>query len=1090
MGDRAELRAAFYSLLESRGLRYPDGRPLYTYRFARADYDQVHSILKRFGPSAVFDRYGAALVVAYVAEWFRRERTGGHWDWIRPLRSVGYDYGPYERIQYRDIESLVSTGLAVWRRPEPSGGERLLGIVREAGFPVASVREDPRISSWLKNAVRSAEKGFSPTDAVGMEAWRVSDRLAQALFEPATELCDKIVELRACLPPPGVRGDPVDYLDQKRSNWRNELPFDVECEDIRTMVEEIVRLREDGAAALDVVRTLFLCDDGEWCPRASLGLAGRVDLRRLPAILSEAVRSGRRLRIFPRPPFCEELIAVAAIETIETDDEVVHELRPFVATFEAPLAFADEARLVMQSGNNTIGEFIAAGGEALLHPIIALQVEQLGEDGAPKGLRVLGTSPAQTARPVLALAIREEYFHAVSFSEGFTDLGRCTGSDHRIVSFSGTATAVISGTRWVWRTAADRDIDGRLVLVGGLMPNLREAVFRSVPEMWIERDGHLSTPRRQSLHWRPRGRGSWREIDKGKPWGNVDLAVIDNGELRYAVGASIVPPNFQMEIDRRKGELRIAGLQTRTIAARSGTNLKIRFENECAVVALGPPTRAAAITVTLRWDAELQSTFADPRYELRLIDQSDLLVQPRAILSVDGLRGPRLIAAREVSLCMELSANDVRRLSITRTISGEVPLSAFAETIIQLLGSSESLDARVRLSALGASERIADVRWYDDEIDPFNAPSKNAFAVLGSLYQLEVQAICLGRPALGTVRIEAPANQAAMRSELSAKLPPGPWLIFGRRRGGTKIRPRIVPSPARKTTTENTDLERAIEVEASDLRESSFLRIYSKPELLSLEDRRTIIDLLVLSRNEGLPISSLDALRLLGRCPKLAVLLLASCDSLTERAALLDLQRELPFLWCSTSIHDWLEAFSSNLRQVGEKLAAVGIDDGTVAVRSVSIALDDIVGLRPDLAGHAKFVFLCIAAEMARQKKPVDGTALHLRKTRRSDGIRREVDRLISRHDEDTLPPQDIFSSKSLSVRRLYFEPYNASFAQVIAAPLLVADHATRRVVLDEREVRHSRDAWLYDPEYFETVLPIGIDEALHGFDTKESARA
>ena len=132
--------------------------------------------MSRFGPSAVFERHGAALVVAYVAEWFRRERSGGHWDWIRPLKSIGYDYGPHARIQYRDIENLVSSGLVTWRRPEPRGSERLLGIVREAGFPVASVREDPRISSWLKNAVRCAEKGFSPEDAVAAEAWRVSDR--------------------------------------------------------------------------------------------------------------------------------------------------------------------------------------------------------------------------------------------------------------------------------------------------------------------------------------------------------------------------------------------------------------------------------------------------------------------------------------------------------------------------------------------------------------------------------------------------------------------------------------------------------------------------------------------------------------------------------------------------------------------------------------------------------------------------------------------------------------------------------------------------------------------------------------------------
>ncbi|MEY9360920.1 hypothetical protein ABH994_003641 [Bradyrhizobium yuanmingense] len=1079
---RGELRTAFYGLLEARGLTRPDARPLYAYRFARTDYDHVCRILKRFGPAAVFDRHGAALVVAYVAEWFRRERSGGHWDWIRPLRSIGYEYGPYARIQYRDIENLVSSGLAAWRRPEPRGSERLLAIVREAGFPVASVREDPRIASWLKNAVRSAEKGFSVQDSVGAEAWRVSDRLAQALFEPATELCEKIVELRACLPAQHERGgDPVDYLDQTRPNWRHELPFDVESEDLRSMVEEIVRLREDPGAALDVIRTLVLSDDG-WHPRASLGLSGNVDLKRLPPSVSEAVRNGRRVRIFPRPPFCDELVAVAAIETIEADGEPVHELRRFVATFEAPLDLMNEARLLVQSGNSTIGEFIAPGGDALLHPIIALQVQQVSEDGVPKSLRVLGTSPAQTGRPVLALAVREEHFHSVSFTEGFTDLGRCVGSDHRVVSFQGTASTVLGGTRWTWRTAAEREVDGRLVLVGGLVPSVREPVFLGVPQVWIERENHLSTPRRQSLHWRPRGRGIWHPIDNGKPWGDVDLAVIENGELRYAIGASIVPQKFQIEVDRRKRELRVADVQTRIVAARSENKLNIRLESENAVIALGVPTKAATITLNLRWDAELQLTFADPSYELRIVDENDFLMRPRTTLSVDALKGLRLISPREVSLCMEVRANDIQRISVSRTVSGEVPLSAFADTITQLLGSSESLDARVRLSALGASDHIADVRWYDDEIDPFNAPPANAFAALGILHRLDVRAFCLTRPAAGTVDVEAPASQAVMRSELATKLPPGPWLIFGRRRQGAKIRPRIVPSVGLRVTAEaeSTVLERAIEIEASDVRLNALVQAYSKPDQLSSGERRTIMDLLVLSRKEGLPISSVDALRLLGRCPSLAVSLLASCESLAERAALLDLQRELPFLWCSTSVGDWLEAFSRRLKQTVEKLAAIGIESAA-AIRSISGALDDIVNLRPELSGHAKFVFLvCVASEMAKQRKTIDGTTLHFRQSPRRDGIRREVDRLIGRHDDDTSPPQNIFTPKSLLSRRPYFEPYNSNFAEVIAAPLLVADHASGKVTLEQNELRRSRDAWLYDPEYFEAVFPMGLVEVLH----------
>ncbi|TPM34678.1 STY4851/ECs_5259 family protein [Mesorhizobium sp. B2-3-4] len=1075
-----ELRDALQSLLESRGLVQPDGRPLYAYRFARTDFDQIGAVLRRCGPSAVRDRHGAALIVSHVAEWFRRERSGGHWDWIRPLRAIGLDYGPYARIQYRDVESLVSLGLRVWRRPEPTGGERLLAIVREAGFPVASVREDPRISSWLENSVQCAERGFSTRDAVGAEAWRVSDRLAQALFDPAVDLCDKIIDLRASLPPPEARGDAVDYLDQNRLGWRDQIPFDVECEDIRSMVEQIVRLRDDGAAALDVSRHLVRADD-EWQAQASLGLSGRIDLRRLPSSVAEAVLDGRRVRIFPRPPFCQELIAVAAIETYEKDDAPAHELRAFVAKFDSPLALGDEARLLVQSGSNTVGEFIAAGGEPLHDPVIALQIEQIDENESPTRLRVLGSSPARTTRPALALAVRDEHFRSVSFSAGFTDLGRCAG-DRRVVSFSGSAAFTLGGARSSWRTSVEREVDARPILVGNLVRNVRESVFRGMPKLWIERDGHLASPRRQTLHWRPRGRGTWRSVDGSKPWGNVDLAVIENGELLFAIGASIVPPNFDMAVDRGRREFRVAGLDTRLLVARGSTNLDVRFEGEMAIVRLGPPTGASTIVLRPRWDAELALTLTDPNYDLRLIDANDVLVPPRSTFSVDGLRGLRILATREVSLCMELRANDAPRLTITRRVSGEVPLSAFADTITQLLGSSESLDARVELSTIGATANIADVRWYAEDVDPFDAPPPNAFSVLATTHGLDLQGISLAHPAAGTVSLVAPASQVTMRAELSRALPPGPWLIYGRRRQGTKVRPRIVPAAARAATGEETLLERAIGIDASAARAAAFVQAYALPEQVAPRDRRTIIDLLTLARREGLPISSIDALKAFDRSPGFAALLLASCDSLDERAALLDLQRDLPFLWSSTTVGNWLSAFSARIEHARLRLTEVGIDT-SVAYRSVITALDDIVGLRPELAGHAKAVFLMqIAPEMAREKTSIDGAAVNFLQIGGSDRVRREIDRLIGRHDDDDPPPQGLLGVRSRTAHQSHWAPYDPSFMEVIAVPFAIADHASGRTALDEGEQRRCRHAWLYDPEYFEAIVPIGIDAVLRGF--------
>ncbi|WP_157599249.1 STY4851/ECs_5259 family protein [Rhodanobacter sp. Root179] len=1077
-----ELKDGLHSLLDSRGFACPDGRPLYAYRFARREFDRIGAMLLRHGPAALQDRYGAALIISHVAEWFRRERTGGHWDWIRPLQTIGLDYGPNARIRYRDIESLVSLGLGVWRRPKPQGGERLLAIVREAGFPVASVREDPRISSWLRNSVLCVERGFTTRDAVGAEAWRVSDRLTQALLEPAIELCDKIVELRASLPPLENHSDPVDLLDKMRPYWRDELPFDVECEDIRAMIEQIVRLRDGGAAALDVVRYFVFAGD-TWQSRASLGLSGRIDLERLPPSIVGVVRSGRRVRIFPRPPFGDELIAVAAVETFEKDGTTEHELRAFVAKFDTPLGLEDPARLIVQSGGSIVGDFLAMGGEELDSPVIAMQIEQVDEKEFPTRLRVLGSSPVQTSKTTLALAIKEDHFPAVSFSDGFVELGRCVVSERRMVRFSGSATFALDGANWSWTTSAERNADARPVLVGNLLRNVRESVFRGLPRLLVEHEGRLVETRRHKLHWRPRGRGTWRPIEGSKPWGRVDLAVIENGTLCFTIATSIVPPTINLVMDRSNREVRITGLDTRVCAACGATNLVVRFEDDEVIVQLGPPSRTPTIVLRPRWTAELSLTFADPSYDLRMIDGDDTLIPPRSTFSVDRLKGLRILTTREVNLCMELRANDAPRLTITRPISGEAPLSAFAEAITQLLGSSESLDARVGLSVHGASEQLADVRWYAEDVDPFVAPRTNTFLVLETTHGLDLRGIALPSPAAGSIPIATPASPSEMRSELSRSLPRGPWLIYGRRRRGTKIRPRILAAVLEPAAGNETAFELAFGIDSSPARAAAFIEAYAKPDQLSPRDRRTIIDLLAIARREGLPISFIDALKALDRSPRLAVLLLAFCESLDERAAMLDLQRDLPFLWCSTAIDDWLSAFSARIEYVRARLLEVGVDT-VLAYRALLADLGEVVSLRPELAGHAKAVVFMrhIAAEAVPENGSVDGAAVHFLDIGRSDHIRREIDRLIGRHDDIDPPPHGLLTPKTRATQQTLYAAYDPSYADVIAVPFALANHASGRIKLTDEELRRCRDVWLYDPEYFEALVPIGIDVILRSF--------
>ena len=126
----------------------PDGRPLYAYRFDRDDFELMRDVLKTVGVLALTGLHGGALFVAFAAEWFRRDRTGGHWDWRRPLGEIGLTYGQGEQfadVSYHQISAAVENGLRWWRRPALTDGERILAIVKEAGFPVTLPPEMPSV---------------------------------------------------------------------------------------------------------------------------------------------------------------------------------------------------------------------------------------------------------------------------------------------------------------------------------------------------------------------------------------------------------------------------------------------------------------------------------------------------------------------------------------------------------------------------------------------------------------------------------------------------------------------------------------------------------------------------------------------------------------------------------------------------------------------------------------------------------------------------------------------------------------------------------------------------------------------------------
>lgn len=1080
----ASPREMLETLLSPRGLQRPDGRPLYRYRFTREEYEALGAFLRRQCVGALLTSHGSALVVANVAEWFRRDRGGGYWDWMRPLRSIGLHYGEGygSPIQYGDIISIVSRGFAIWGRPEPAGSDRLFSVVREAGFPSASVRENPRIATWLKKSVLAAERGYSARDAVRAEAWRVADTIAATLFQAAEELCEAVVELRRLLPQGTLlaREDPIVILDRTQTGWRERLPFDVELEDVREMVETIVRARADRKEGLAVTRRL-VGSGGAFSATAEIELEGNLHLRRLPPAISAEIVSLTRMRIVPKPPLGEGL-PIAAVERV-TDEEGEEgwTLRRFVSRFEVVAPLEEAVRVMLVTGDRLVTEFMAFAGEPLPDPVLALEIEELEANGHVRRLRVIGPSPVRTAKPRLALAIDEAAFDAVTFSNGFEELGRCSGK--RVIAFSGIATFHSDGARLSWRTGADREDLGRLVLVGDLLRGVREPVFRGFPQIFLELDGAIAAIPPNRLRCRPGGVGGgpWRPYGEAPPYGRVQVAIFDGEDMLQQATTAIVPPAFTFVPDARTRTLLIRGLLGATVGASAPAPLPAQASTEHVLIDLARLATGATLRLSLRWQSEIGVTMTDPLLDKALLDPDARTVSLRAVLPVDGLHGYRLVSAAGERISFELAAPDTRSIHLIRSITGEVPLSAYSEDLLRLLGGSELLDAEVRLSWLGSADRAAVIKWYSEDVDPFDAPGANAFAALAQQLGPALKAFSLMEPAAGIAKGLSRSAPRVMSARLSDELGPGPWLVYGRRPGGGKIRPRIL-SPIPAIAGDNrSHLRAAIAEPDARLRANAIEAAYRDTARLHSPDRRLLIELLVRMRAEGLPFCSLDALKVLGHHPATSVSLLWSCETIEERAAVLDLQRELPFLWCSTPIEAWLGAVDDRLNSLRSRLEVAGLPSD-MAADFMFRALGETLDLRPELVMHLRAVYLFRLAGVDGQGRGEEiGGRLARMAAHASEDHDVLLNDFIDRHADCGTVPRDLFTPEMLGHVESAWRSFDDGFAAVLAAPHLAAEHAAGRLKLGASALRRCRDAWVYDPFYFERTVPYALDAIARG---------
>jgi hypothetical protein len=1079
------LRAALGRLTMPRTGEQPDGRRLYAYRFDRDDFELAREVLEAVGAPALTSMHGGALFVAFVAEWFRRDRTGGHWDWKRPLREIGLLYGqdePTADVTYDEVRLAVENGFRWWRLPALTDGERILAIVREAGFPAAAMRDNRRTADWLRNAVRLIERGFTASDAVGSEAWRMhADSIVQATFGAAVDLCEALVRLRAVVRQRGdVAIDPITILDATEPDWRAGLPFELEAQDIVAVVETVLRSPLDRASGLSVTRRLRLAG-GSWRGTAAIGLGGELEQRKLPPSLARQLSGTLRLRIVPRGELTGRALALAAMERLgdeEDEGESTWVLRPLLNGFEAPLSLDADVRLGAVAGERLLDEFLAYAGEALVGEVVVLEPAKPGEPDEADELLVLGISPVRSKRSWLALAATPEALERIGFEGTRCDMGTCADG-RRLVAFSGSAVLTTEdGATLRWQTGADVTEAPRLALVGTALRQARETVFLGLPRVWVETGDVSREAPRRDLRWRPRGRGRWRLLSEGVPFGNVAIGVFAAGELLAFSGAIVVPEDFELVPSRSRCGLLVRGAVGAKLVAQARRPLVVLQETEGAFVDLRDVEPGQTVTLNLAWEARAEITLCNPVTRQALIEPEGGQASRHLALSIERLHGYRLMTADSGRLAFELVVKSGRRRTFTRPVHGEAPLIAYLDDLRNLLGSSDSLDAAVRLSWIGGEDWLCEIKWYDLDPQPYEDLGRTAFGVsrLTLLGVDTVRAISIADPGRGLATVAA-ADAAMIVAELQREIGAGPWLVFGDTRQGRVLRPRTLASATRPSTTDSA-LVAAVRTSHAEARTHRLDEFAALPSGWSPADRRRLLDLVSVAASERLPYAALDPLRMLGHHLGAAVWLLAFCENIEERSAVLSLQRELPLLWGATPVELWVEAFEARLGFLATRMEEAGIDAG-LAPSMIVAALSQILDIAPGLAVHVRSVLLvCLAANGATASLASFGL-LDERLRRLCSGagqsdLAGRTNRFLHRHIDGPTPPSGLGLARTDSARVL-IDRFGGGFADVIAAPLAAATGAYDRNGLDRATASACREAWLFDPEHFETTTAAAL---------------
>ncbi len=944
----------------------PDSRPLYAYKMSNKMYSDIHQqIVLLNQQDRLKTAFLAPIFCLYAAETFRREHTEGPWAWETIFKPLGMDTPPHQQIT-----EWVEKGLNWWGRPLLRGasGSRLflMTIACEGGLPLRLLqRENAHLTQFFRTVLegyyRSGQGGEQRAEIIArQQAHRLPRSLRQEpVFYLAAKLIVTIGELQARV---SEAADPIAMLDQQGSNWRRELPLQLDDQVAETLLTGLVRrsgeLAREAAAQPRWRGRLREAGNGGWIVEKRLELPERPAAQQIVEWIGASGAYRPRWRLLLHTPAGME--AAAWLTLAEGTGPSARYRREWLRRGGLVLAGAAVEqlhRLSLHDGQQD-------------HPLSVRGSEPWGASpwvfvgrGATGEREWLTEGSAWTRAESAWVAVAPEL--APQVVNGACE---CVG----IVAELGRTVYQISG-EVIFLTAqqdryriichAESESEESFFVSGDLVPQSlqQRPLYRGLPRIQaLDREGRRQ-PSVGRIQWRPVGDSSpWREIHEAAR-GRIWVRLIDaSGAERCRRQIDVAPRDFCIETEigteNQAGIVRLSGLAGARVQigpdSPTGVSMDASTEQGRLVCPSTPGALPSPLSLLLHWSG-LEPITLDLPYPQRgaFFQQAGRPLPNDDWIPLDRLGGLHLVVQDPMGgqrfwLEGKLIAHEngpgprfhqhfhdlLPPLDQGRL---EMALLPWQDRIASLLASSHDLEAQVRLEIeTTQNQRLALIRLtrFDALFEPDKAVGqvripKPVLARLGPAWETRVrlEIIRLWAPAELPVALHASPSQTACW-DIPADLEPGPWWIVGRDGDWIRFRPLLWVVATDDPTADSADLSLAGAIRESD-RDQREQRLNALLAELGQNpdhpDWLLLFDYVRLARE--FPPSSLDVLRWLPAYPHTLALALFKADDETFESVW-SLSRQMPFLWVLLAINDWREAATAYFGGLQVTLAEVGTD--------------------------------------------------------------------------------------------------------------------------------------------------------------------